>query len=216
MRVNFELTGQTPLLMHADDIDAADALRAWQQDPKNKDISVRGDDRSPAWTWRTRLYYDGEHISMPQENVATCLRDAGTQLKIRGNKSFKEATQNGVILSTEHLTFLVGGKQVPIDPLVKMQGQSYERQAELVQKYGFRLFIKRARISDRAKHVRVRPRFDEWAVRGELEVVRDEITLEVLGQIFEIAGRGGLCDWRPSSKRSPGPYGMFTAKVKRG
>ena len=32
--LGFELTGIMPLLMHADDIDAADTLMAWRKDPE--------------------------------------------------------------------------------------------------------------------------------------------------------------------------------------
>lgn len=55
---SFELTGTTPLLMHADDVDAADALIEWRQKPDNKNISKPGDDRSPPWAWQTYLYRD--------------------------------------------------------------------------------------------------------------------------------------------------------------
>ena len=42
------------------------------------------------------------------------------------------------------------------------------------------------------------------------------ITAEVLGQMFYMAGRmAGLMDWRPSSPKSPGSYGMYTAKLKK-
>jgi len=34
----------------------------------------------------------------------------------------------------------------------------------------------------------------------------------VLQQLFELAGKAGLCDWRPAGK-TPGPYGQSDAVV---
>jgi hypothetical protein len=48
---NYEvtMTGTQPLLLHADDIEWADRMSAWKDDPANKKTSKAGDDRSPAW-----------------------------------------------------------------------------------------------------------------------------------------------------------------------
>ena len=79
---------------------------------------------------------------------------------------------------------------------------------------GFSLFVKRARIGQ-SKHIRVRPRFDNWAAQGELLVTDEQITENILRDILEMAGKyKGLGDWRPSSK-TPGFYGTFNAEVKR-
>jgi hypothetical protein len=76
------------------------------------------------------------------------------------------------------------------------------------------LFVKRARIGN-AKHVRVRPRFDSWSVSGTLTVLDDSITTDVLERILTHAGAyAGVGDWRPSSPKSPGPFGRFTSTVK--
>ena len=78
---------------------------------------------------------------------------------------------------------------------------------------GFRLFVKRAKIGT-SKHVRVRPRFDSWQIQGTINVLSPDISWEVLNTLFELAGRVGICDWRPGCK-TPGPYGMFAAKLKK-
>jgi len=46
MEYKFKLTGATPLLVHADDVEKADLLKAWRKNPENKNLSVPGDDRS--------------------------------------------------------------------------------------------------------------------------------------------------------------------------
>lgn len=212
-QVKFVLFGTTPLLMHRDDVEAADALKEWRMDPANKNISVPGDDRSPPWTWQTYLYTDGEHLAMPSDNLMAALRIAGTQMILKRQKTFKEITQSGLFVSTEFCDFFNNGKKVTCKSITVLRNKLFSEQADGARALGFRLFVKRALLQGKSKHVRVRARFDDWSVQGTLRVLRpDEIPFDVLKSIFEIAGRGGLCDWRPSSK-TPGPWGMFTAKL---
>ncbi len=214
MQVAFELNGEMPLLMHNDNIEAADELKEWRQDPKNKNLTVPGDDRSPAWTWHGYCYTDGEHLVMPAGNIMRALGEAGTQVVMKGKTTFKTSSQSGLKIYDEYCEFLVGGKKLSIAKIAAMREDSFAKQAEKVQKLGFKLFSKRAGVNSK-KHIRVRPRFTSWAVRGTVVVVVPEITYERLEQFFDIAGRGGLCDWRPTSPKKPGPFGMFTTKLKR-
>jgi hypothetical protein len=93
-----------------------------------------------------------------------------------------------------------------------MELETYKEHEATVEKMGFSLFKKRAKIGN-SKHIRVRPRFDEWSTSGEITILDPQITLDVLRQILEISGRlKGLGDWRPGGK-TPGAFGMFTAKV---
>lgn len=215
MLYEFRLEGVTPLLIHSDDVEAADRLQEWRRAPKNKDLSKPGDDRSPAWTWQTYLYTDGKHLTVPADNLMVALRQAGATKIIKGNKTYKEVTQAGMVVSTEHLPILVGGKPIDAVAVSEIEGTFREHKVG-AEKFGFRLFVKRAKVGQ-AKHVRVRPRFDEWVLTGSLEVIaEEELTPEVLLELFEIAGkRKGICDWRPSSPRSPGPFGKFKVELKR-
>jgi hypothetical protein len=216
MRVNFELKGEMPLLMHWDNIDGSDLMKEWRQDPGNKNLSVAGDDRSPGWTWHTYCYTDGVNVTMPMDNIMAALLYGGSQIILKKQKTFKELSQSGIIPTAEHFEFRYGpdDKLLPIAALDKMKDDVFKVQAEKCKKLGFRLFVKRARVGQ-SKHVRVRPRFDQWSVRGQVEVTVQEITLDILTQIFDYAGRGGLCDWRPSTKGRPGPYGMFQSKLSK-
>jgi hypothetical protein len=208
----FTLVGIMPLLQHADDVESADTLKAWRSDPANKNLSVAGDDRSPAWTWNTYLYTDGEAISLPSENLMVALRQAGAQLIMKRQKTFKEISQSGLLIPNEFLTFTVDGKQIPIAAIDAMREKPFAAQANAARDMGFRLFVKRARVGQ-SKHVRVRPRFDTWEASGTIQVLVPEITEDILHTLFELAGRIGLCDWRPGC-RTPGPYGMFETKWK--
>ena len=86
MRIRFELTGIMPLIMHQDDVEASDLLNEWRKDPSNKNKSVAGDDRSPAWTWQTYLYSDGENVTLPAANLMVAIRQGSTQLILKKQK----------------------------------------------------------------------------------------------------------------------------------
>lgn len=213
MIVNFQLTGRMPLLMHADDVEAGDRLQAWRKDPGNRQNSVAGDDRSPAWTWQTYVYSDGDQIVIPSCNIMVALRQAGAQIILKKQKTFKEVSQSGLLILSEFCPLTVGGKAIPIASVEKIRDLPFDKQSDKCRDLGFRLFVKRATVG-KAKHVRVRPRFDKWEVKGQIEILNPAISFEVLEQLFELAGRVGLCDWRPGCK-TPGPFGQFSAELSK-
>lgn len=213
MFVNFSVTGMSSLLMHADDVESSDGLQEWRKDPDNKNISKAGDDRSPAWTWQTYLYTSDGKVAWPYANLMACLRRASAQVIMKGQKSFKEISQSGLIPVGEFMSFTVaGGKEITTESLKPMRSLSFSDQAKAVKELGFSLDVRRARIG-KAKHVRVRPRFDHWMLQGRLEVILPELTQEVIKTIFQIAGNVGIGDWRPGCI-TPGPFGRFETAVK--
>lgn len=214
----FTFTGKSSLLMHFDNIDGIAEIEAWRKDPVNKAVSVRGDDRSPAWTWIAYAYIDNGNLVIPSDNVMRALCSAGAQKEIPGGKhgkTFKDATQYGIVPTDETFSFLVGGEKVPTQEISNLwEDNDFSKHEKLAEKLGFKLFKKRAKIGQ-SKHIRVRPMFTEWAIKGSFVVTEQAITEEVLGDLLRIAGdRVGLCDWRPSSK-TPGPYGRFDAMLER-
>lgn len=217
MRFEFTLKGTSALLMHQDDVELADEVSRWRLDSANakKKGESSGDDRRPAWTWLTYCYHDGKHLAMPGANLSACLKKAGARVPFGRNKTFKELAVSGVFIEQELMRFAVGGKQVAAAPLMKLREQpEFRVHAEAAASHGFKLFVKRAAVGA-SKHVRVRPRFDSWEVSGTLEVTSEQIDEASLRNIFEQAGRIGLGDWRPGSPKSPGPFGMFEAKLKK-
>ena len=98
MKFRFTLTGVSPLLLHADDIERSDQLTAWRKDHKNKNVSKAGDDRSPPWTWQTYVYSDGRNIVIPSDNLSASLLQAGGQMKLSGMKTYKELSQTGFFI----------------------------------------------------------------------------------------------------------------------
>lgn len=212
MKVAFELAGVMPILLHNDDVESADALMVWRKASENKNISRAGDDRSPPWTWQTYLYHDGIHVAMPSDNLMTCLRTAATQLILKKQKTFKEISQSGMLMTSEYLTLKIAGKQVAIQDVFAIRDKPFPAHQQFALDHGFRLWVKRARVGT-SKHIRVRPRLENWTVEGSVNVRAQEITFDVLTKMFDLAGNVGLCDWRPGCK-TPGPFGMFQASLE--
>lgn len=215
-RYQITIAGTQPLLHHADSIEWADEMSAWKDDKDNKKTSKAGDDRSPAWRWLGALYHDGKQIVIPTGNIMRCLMEGGAMVPVPGGKSgktFKAQTQSGIMATSVSWPLLIGGETVPVTKILKLNGEKdFAKHKKAAEDHGFSLFLKRARIGAQ-KHVRVRPKFQQWAVAGQLAVSDDQITTQVLSDILEMAGTyKGLGDWRPGSK-TPGPYGMFKAEV---
>lgn len=216
MKFNFKITGVSPLLVHADDVEKSDMLQSWRKDGKNKAQSTRGDDRSPAWTWQTYLYTNGLHLIIPVDNLMACLRDAAKMMTLSGMKSFKEASQCGIVFHDDFLDLIPGsGRPIKAEDIEAMKDLPFADQCEAAHALGFSLYVKRAKVGS-AKHVRVRPKFDEWSLSGVVEVTAKEIQESHLREMFELAGfYKGLCDWRPGSPKCPGRFGRFTTEIKR-
>jgi hypothetical protein len=213
-RYKFVLTGLTDLLLHADDIDWADHMGEWRNNPANRNLSKPGDDRSPGFSWIGSLTHDGERVAIPSEYLTSCFKTAGARVKLSGRKTMKEGAVSAVWIDQEFLPLLVDGKEIPVEPIFALKEEvSYAAHVAAVKKMGFELFKKRATIG-KAKHIRVRPRFERWSVEGTLEVTAREVTAEILDALLFEAGRVGIGDWRPGGK-TPGRFGMFDAEVKK-
>ena len=210
------LTGETPLLMHADNLGWADTMTKWGRDPANKKGSVAGDDRSPAWRWIGSLYHDGGVVVIPSDNLMTVLREGGKRCPTgKGQATFKAQTQSGLVVDQAAWPIIrPDGTTIPVSEIEALTDEpDFSVHEQIVKGLGFSLFVKRARIGQ-AKHVRVRPRFDQWRAAGTITVFDEQITTDVLRNVLTFAGAyAGLGDWRPSSPKAPGPFGKFTVDV---
>ena len=215
-RYQIILEGETPLLMHRDNIQFSERVRAWQQE--NRSLSVAGDDRTPAWSWIGSLYDDGEYVGLNADNMMTMLREGGAKVPTGAkSETYKRQTQSGIVLEEICPPLLVNGKRLEMAPISALLDEDvFAAHVEAVQEMGFDLLVKRAKVGT-SKHIRVRPMFEKWAVITSLMVVDPKesgITREVLQKILNKAGSlCGLGDWRPSS-RTPGQFGRFKATVE--
>jgi hypothetical protein len=213
------LEGLSPLLMHNDNLSFGERISAWRKDPANKEHSVSGDDRSPAWTWIGYLYHDGEVLGVAAHNVMTMLREGGAKVRTgTGKETYKKHTQSGILLDQQQLELRVEGATIPVSSINGLIGvTSFTEHLDHVESLGFELLVKRAKIG-RAKHVRVRPLFRHWTLTGSLTVMDEEmsgLTQPILETVLNQAGAlCGLGDWRPSSPNS-GTFGRFTPCIER-
>ena len=129
-------------------------------------------------------------------------------------KDFKEPW--GLVVNEAAWPVMVGDRTIQYAPIKTLiENPDFDAHVAAATACGFELFVKRAKIGA-AKHVRVRPRFDEWAISGSITVFDEMITNDVLTNILTFAGTyAGLGDWRPSSPKSPGPFGKFTVAVRK-
>ncbi len=212
-----ELTGKTPLLMHHDNIDWADFMEEWKNNPANKKMSKAGDDRTPAWRWLGCVYHDGKHVSIPQGNIMRSIMEGGAMVPVPGGrmgKTFKAQTQSGMMSVEPFWPLILGDQLLPWSSLEELKDiEKFTDQKQMVRDLGFELMVKRAKIGT-SKHVRVRPMFHEgWKLRGSFAVWDEQIERSTLQSILDYAGQyKGLGDWRPGGK-TPGPYGTFEAKI---
>jgi hypothetical protein len=188
----------------------------WKNDVANKKLSKPGDDRTPSFRWIGCLYHDNKEIVLPISNIMRAGMEGGALVLVpggRSGKTFKAQSQSGIMPREISWPFLVNGKTVPFGPIAELMTEpDFTRHKIRANELGFDLFVRRARIGA-AKHIRVRPRFEQWSTTGDLVVTDSQITESVLRDIFESAGRfKGLCDWRPGSK-TPGTFGMFSVEI---
>jgi len=216
INVHVKITGLTPLLMHADNIEWADQMEEWRKDPENKSKSKAGDDRTPPFRWIGCLNTDGNIITIPSEYIMRCLMEGGAQVPTgQGKKTFKAQSQSGLLCPEFHWPLQLNGSgaTVSMSDINSLKSKSrFVEHSEGAQRLGFSLFVKRVRVGQ-SKHIRVRPRFDHWSTEGRIAIIDDAITPKILQKIFDLAGRyKGLGNWRPGSP-TPGQFGMFEASV---
>jgi len=218
-RYSLTLEGKTPLLMHRDNLAFAEKVEAWRKDPANKELSFRGDDRSPAWTWIGYLYHDTKHVGIDADNIMTMLREGGAKVPAKGKETYKKQTQSGIVLDVQQFDLLVGGKPAAVEPFRALIGVTdFLQHIQAAEAHGFELLVKRAKVGQ-SKHVRVRPMFRDWAATGTFSVIDEELsglTEPILQRIVAQAGLlCGTCDWRPASPKSSGTFGTFVAELMR-
>lgn len=215
-RYRVTLTGRNPLLCHNDDIDWADHMETWKNDPANKKMSRAGDDRPPAWRWLGCLYHE-HYIGLPAANLMRSFMEGGAMVPVPGGKSgktFKSQTQSGMMIEETLWPLLIGDAALAWSEVESLKDvHDFSEHRELVRALGFELNIKRAKIGT-SKHIRVRPQFNVgWRVSGTIAVWDEQITLDALTRIIEYAGfYKGLGDWRPGG-RTPGAYGTFNSEI---
>jgi hypothetical protein len=214
-KYDFEINGLTTLIMHNNNIDERDKIEAIRKKMKG---GKAGDDRSPPESWKGYLYIseDTGNVCIPSENLLACLLAGGVKVKIGGKETLKTHSQR-VMFDRMDYDLVVNGKTISKDAIAKVGGE-YPEHYVAVQTLGFKLFAKPCTVGN-SKHIRVRPKFANWSLKGSFEVEPEDaniLSLSSLNDLFTTCGRlAGLGDWRPSAPKRPGQYGRFTSTVTR-
>ena len=162
------------------------------------------------------LYVESGVIVIPSDNLMTMMREGGKRCMTgKGQQTFKSQTQSGLVVDQAGWPIITStAAPIPYKPFRDLINESaFEKHEAAATDHGFSLFVKRAKIGA-AKHVRVRPRFDVWSCSGSVTILDENITKAVFQNILTFAGTyAGIGDWRPSSPKSPGPFGKFTAEI---
>lgn len=214
---NVTLTGSSPLILHADDLAWRGQMERWNLDPENKRKSKAGDDRTPAFRWLGYCYHDSKHIGVAADNIMTTIREGGAKVSVPGKKSltYKRQSQSGLVVNELLWPITTPKGLIKWPHIAKLIDEpDYAAHEQAAIDNGFELFAKSAKVG-MSKHIRVRPRFNTWAISGTITVFDDSITSSILQTILDMSGAYcGLGDWRPSSPSKPGPWGRFIANVK--
>ena len=118
---------------------------------------------------------DGIHYE-PSNHIEGALRKGAVQFRIpgQGKKTYKDLVLRSIIVTPD---------EIPLEP------QEYE-----VDKRSVR--VSRARV------FRYRPRWDEWTLKFQVQMLDEQFDTDVLREIFDYAGAAiGIGDYRPKFGR---------------
>lgn len=214
----FECVGDMPLLMSANDLDLQAEVKKWIGDHDIK--GTAGDDRSPVWTWTSRLYRGSKgYLAIPSMCIMAAIRLGGSKMPL-GKSNWSKPSQFGLGFADEFVDFFSDGKQVPLGPIDKLVDRDrdlshtdFNHHAAEAEKVGVNLFRSPVRIMGK-RHIRIRPKFANWSIKGIIRILDPMITDDILKTLFDKAGRyGGLGDWSPHAGK-PGPHGTFTTTIR--
>lgn len=182
MRIEVEITGTTALICNRFHDEAAEAATNG-----NRTASAAGERGTPMEQAAKKLYYgrDGKVLVVPQPNLLRCLVDGG--LFHKAGKS-KITTQRNSLL---YACLDIEDAEIPI-----------------THKEPWRVDTRAVRIPSTGGRILAhRPMFDDWSLRFIVVLDTDVVSIKLLRQIVDDAGKKiGLGDFRPATK---GPFGKF-------
>lgn len=189
MRVRFELTGTSPLLQH--NVQLADPGNEWVRQIKEITSKRKKTDEDrqaiEKLEWFGGLYVGKDGPVMPTSALRKCLVNAA-----RITKTGKQVERAVAFMSFD----------VPI---------VYEGPRNPAEMFKNPKFHHRAIVGiQRAKTVRVRPKYPEWALIAEAELLADVLDFDELQRVTALAGTAeGIGDGRAIG------FGRFVGVVKK-
>lgn len=128
------------------------------------------------------LYMNDGKVCQPAEHIIAALKRAGAKFQIpgQGKLTYKNLVGSGVIIINPYMIEHENQNWIP------------DRRSVVVQ---------------RARIIRTRPKFEEWALSFQIEYDDEEIPKEVINELLVFAGkRIGIGDYRPEKG---GLFGRF-------
>lgn len=179
--VSFRITGISPLLMNRFTDEAAKSVTE-----RVSSTMVAKQKLTPQEECEKALYMEeGGEVIMPAENLMSCIIEAGKHFKAGKSK-----------LTTLKTTMLTG--------CVFFNDMHFKLEYNEPWCVDSRSVVNPATGGRLIKH---RPKFYDWSFAGTVEIDTQDISLDLVREVFDTAGRKiGLCDYRPQRK---GPFGRF-------
>lgn len=179
-RVAVEITGKTPIILNRFTDEAAS---------NESRSSIQDESKTPIEQCEKALYRSGGDadgvLGIPGPNLFRCIIDAGTYFKVGKSKV--------TTMKTSMIPAFVAIEEIF---LPFQDGAEWKVDSRPIRN-----------PSTGGRMIRHRPCFDEWALSFTLETDEEYISLRLLRDIVDAAGkRIGLGDFRPACK---GPYGRF-------
>lgn len=121
------------------------------------------------------LYKDEDgKIYQPCEHIEGAMQKAAVNFKFKGKKTYKDFIKSGLFVK-------------PYTIVHKLQKWVVDKRPVVIQ---------------RSKIMRIRPRFDKWALEFQFEINNAELSYKTLNEILIYSGRYvGIGDYRPKFGR---------------
>lgn len=170
-RIKCEITGISPLLMHAFPMEEIKAFEKLSKDAQAEYAAYR----TP----------DTKELHIPGVAIQRSFISGAAYSKGKGRSTLQKVAAACVVISPECLSLNQDKYEIDSRPVVNPM--------------------------TKGRHLRHRPRFNEWKVSFEIEFDEELLTEKQIRQIVDDTGtRVGVLDFRPEKK---GPFGRF--KVTR-
>lgn len=181
MKIKVKIKGITPLICNKYHDEAAMAASSG-----TRKAAAAGFKGTPQEICEKKLYLSSKGKPMiPQPNILRCIIDGG---------SFHKAGKKQITTKKESMLYAcldIEGAEVD---LIHKQPWKVDTRPVVIPATGGRVLAHR-------------PMFDDWSLAFTMELDTDMVTVDLLRQIVDDAGkRVGLGDYRPARK---GPYGKF-------
>lgn len=185
MKISIELQGTTPLICNRFTDANAEASSSG-----TRSSMATADRGTPQDIATSKLYVDAEGKPViPQPNLLRCLIEGGRFHKV--GKSQVTTQKSSMLFSCVDIE----GAEIAI---IHEQPWKVDTRAVRIPSTGGRILAHR-------------PMFDDWKLRFIMDVDTDIMSVRLMRQIVDDAGkRIGLGDFRPATK---GPYGRFVVTL---